>query len=160
MNLNDVNDPTGGHASEGYDALPNGPQVMALVKATVGPTRNDPESVMVSAEFQVMNGNFQGRRVWETYNLKNASDKAMEMGWGNWNALLQACGKLRVSVPDEIYGIPFIGNLGVRKDDPSRNKINSYKPLNGGGAPANTGGHVQQGAAAGGGNAPPWLRRG
>lgn len=159
-NLYDAQDPTGGAVSEGRGPLPKGDYVLALAKSDRVTSKANSANEYVQAEFEVMEGPFARRRVWANFNLWNQSEKAREIAFMDFNALCHACGRLRPEATEELHGIPFRASIGVEKDDPSRNRIIGYKPLNA--APAAQGGGTQQrqpDPAQAGGKAP-WRKSG
>ena len=129
-NLSDAQDPTGGEVSAGRGPLPKGEYVLALAKSDRVTSKQNSANEYVQAEFEVMEGPFARRRVWANFNLWNRSDEAKAIAFRDFNALCLACGRLTPEATEELHGIPFRGYVGTEKDDPSRNKITSYKPLN------------------------------
>lgn len=128
--LGDAHDPTGGEVAAGFGPLPKGNYTLALVKAERKPSKADPNNEYVACEFQVTEGQHATRRVWTNFNLWNNSAQALEIAWRDFNAFCEACGKLRPQDMDVLIGIPFTAYISVDKNDPERNKIASYKPLN------------------------------
>jgi hypothetical protein len=160
-NLYDAQDPTGGAVAEGRGPLPKGEYVLALAKSDRVASKANSANEYVQAEFEVMEGPFARRRVWANFNLWNQSDQARDIAWKDFNALCHACGRLRPQATEELHGIPFRAFVSTEKNDPSRNKISSYKPLNA--APAAQGGTAQtrqaDPAAQSNGKAP-WRKSG
>lgn len=152
-NLGQAYDPTNGERSTGSAPIPVAEYVLAAVKSDYVPAKSG-NGMVAEYEFEVYEGDHKGRRVWARYNLENASAKAVEIAWREYNALKHACGRLNISDTSDLHGIPFRAYVGAVRDNPDRREIKSYKPLNG--APA---GHASQTASPGAGTAnAPWKR--
>lgn len=144
-------DATNGETMADRSTLPLGDVVFAMVKSDRKQAKSNPRNEYVSCEFEIMEGQFQGRRLWTNLNLWNDNAQAVEIANRELNSIMHACGKLRVRSTEELHGIPMRGTVGIDKKDATRNVIKGYAPLNGG-APA---AHHQPAAA--GGNAP-WRK--
>lgn len=147
-------DATNGEMMGERGALPAGEYVAALVKSDRVQAKSNPRNEYVSCEFEVQDGQSQGRRFWTMLNLWNDNAQAVEIAQRELNSMMHACGKLKVRSTDELHGIPMRVILGVKTDAQygDKNTVKSYAPLNGGAA----GGQTQQAA---GGGAAPWRNR-
>lgn len=136
------------------DAIPAGDYVAAMVKSEKkGP--NDKGNSYINCEFEVQDGELQGRRFWTMLNLWNSNSQAVEIAQRELNSIMHACGKLRVDDTEELHGIPMRVAVKV-EDDPkygAQNRVKGYKPLNSSGAAQS---HQHQ-AGQSGGNAP-WRK--
>lgn len=159
-NLDDTHDPTGGEVMRGFEPLPIGEYIAAIVKSD----RSEPNSKgnrRLDIEFNVTDGEFSGRSFWASLNLWNDNQQAVEIAFRELNAIKHACGRLNVSDSSELHGIPMRIYVGAKKGEPERREPKSYKPLNG--APAaqqhRPAAQSHQGAAGGGGSSSaPWKR--
>ena len=136
------------------DALPAGEYVAAMVKSDKkGP--NDKGNSYINCEFEVQEGEAQGRRFWTMLNLWNSNTQAVEIAQRELNSIMHACGKLRVDDTDELHGIPMRVSIKVETDEKygAQNRVKGYKPLNSGGASSGQAGQGDQSS----GNAP-WKR--
>lgn len=148
-------DATDGQGMDSRDALPAGEYVAAVVKSEKrGP--NDKGNSYINLEFEVTEGEHEGRRFWSMLNLWNSSQKAVEIAQRELNSICQACGKLRVSDSEELHGIPMRVKLRIETSAQygDQNRVTGYRPLN-----EVAGGPSQSsfGSAQGGGGAP-WRR--
>ena len=106
-------------------------------------------------ELEVLEGEHQGRRVFDRLNLDNPNQQAVDIAQRTLNAICVATGKMAISDSSELHNVPMIAVLKV---DPARgdygpsNSVRTYKPA-GAATPAQ-----QQTAPSGGGSAPPWKR--
>ncbi len=142
----------GNETMEARDALPAGEYVAAMVKSDRKEAKTA-GNAYINCEFEVQEGELQGRRFWTMLNLWNGNSQAVEIAQRELNSIMHACGKLRVEDTEELHGIPMRVSLKVENDDKygAQNRVKSYKPLNsaGGGAASQ---QSQSGADA------PWKR--
>ncbi|WP_036289597.1 DUF669 domain-containing protein [Methylosinus sp. PW1] len=147
---------------------------LQATQAVVKETKN---GEMYAITFEVIDGQYEGRMLWENYNFRNASEKAQQIGRESLAKLCFAvgAGAFRKSEAEQaICFKPFVGTIGIRKGEGNyadQNSIRAYKPLDGAGQPparpqtakpqratqAQTAAATQQQAAAGGGSRP-WQR--
>lgn len=149
-------DASGGQTMEDRDPFPAGEYVAALVKSDKVESKKSPGNFMISCEFEVTEGEMQGRRFWTNLNLWNSNPTAVEIAQRELNSICHAVGKLRVDDTELLHNIPMRVKIGFQKNDNTRNEVKGYKPLNS--APSgNVGAHATPQSAAGGGNAP-WRK--
>lgn len=132
-NLGNYQDPTGGQMAGDRDVIPPSEVVAAIAKSEEKANKAGTGSY-INLEFEVTEGQHQGRRFWVMLNLNNPNSQAVEIANRELNSICHACGKLRNNVQDtqELHGIPMRIKLGVREQqgfDP-QNVVKSYKPLN------------------------------
>jgi hypothetical protein len=146
-------DATGGDTMDTRDALPAGDYVAAMVKSDRKEARKE-GNAYINCEFEVQEGEMQGRRFWTMLNLWNSNSQAVEIAQRELNSIMHACGKLRVDDTEELHGIPMRVKLKVENDDQygPQNRVTGYKPLNAGPS-ASSGGQQASGAAN-----KPWLQ--
>ena len=145
-------DATGGDTMETRDALPAGDYMAAMVKSDRKEAKTA-GNAYINCEFEVQDGEYQGRRFWTMLNLWNSNTQAVEIAQRELNSIMHACGKLRVDDTEELHGIPMMVSLKVEDNDKygAQNRVKGYKPLNSGGAVS----QQQNGGAA---QSKPWLR--
>lgn len=147
-------DASNGETMGDTSALPAGEYVAAIVKSERREARAGNGNAYINLEFEVQDGEKQGRRFWTMLNLWNSNATAVEIAQRELNSICQATGRLRVKDTEELHGIPMTVNVGVKEDSYGvKNVTKGYKPLNG--APPRSQQTQQQ--PSGGGNAP-WRR--
>lgn len=154
-NLNGYN-AEGGDTMDTRDTLPVGEYVASIVKSDRQESRNKPGNAYLNVEFEVMEGECEGRHFWTMLNLWNSNAQAAEIAQRELNSICHAVGKLRVDDSSELHGIPMRVTLKVEADDKygPQNRVKGYKPLNGEAPTAattrqtSTGGGTSNGAAA------------
>lgn len=119
--------------SKDFSAMPAGDYPMQAIEFEVKQTK-DKMGDYISAQFEVVGGNYNGRKVFENYNVKNASAKAVQIALSNLKSLVVACGgtgqeRLTLSLLNGFRGTEFTAKLGIEKDDRGeKNRIKAYKP--------------------------------
>ncbi|WP_299663874.1 DUF669 domain-containing protein [uncultured Ruegeria sp.] len=150
-NLGGSYDATNGQTMDDRTALPAGEYVAAIVKSERQESKSKPGNAYINCEFEVQEGDAQGRRFWTMLNLWNDNSQAVEIAQRELNSIMHACGKLRVEDTDELHGIPMRVKLKVENNEQygPQNRVATYKPLNA--APGDT---TQSGQTSGAGGAP------
>lgn len=145
-------DASNGETMGDSSALPAGEYVAAIVKSEHREAKAGNGNAYINLEFEVQDGDKQGRRFWTMLNLWNSNTTAVEIAQRELNSICQACGKLRINDSEELHGIPMLVKLGVKSDSyGEKNVTKGYKPLNSGAS------RSQPQQSSGGGNAP-WRR--
>lgn len=135
-------------------ALPAGEYVAAMVKSERREAKANNGNAYINCEFEVTEGECQGRRFWTMLNLWNSNTQAVEIAQRELNSIMHACGRLRVNDTEELHGIPMRVKLKVKTDDyGEKNEVATYQPLNA--APGN-GAATQHGGQSGGDA--PWKK--
>lgn len=144
----------GNETMEARDALPAGEYIAAMVKSERKEAKTA-GNAYINCEFEVQEGEAQGRRFWTMLNLWNSNSQAVEIAQRELNSIMHACGKLRVEDTEELHGIPMRVTLKLENDDKygPQNRVKGYKPLNSAGA--STVGQSQGEQSSGGA---PWKR--
>lgn len=136
FDLNSVSEDTNSGGS--YELLPQGEYIMQcnaceerLTKAGTGSYLN--------AEFEIVDGEYAGRRVWQNFNVNNPNEKAQSIGRAELKRWANAAGKPAATDSDELIGEMFRGVVGVQKGNngyADSNIIKKFSPMSGQAAPA------------------------
>lgn len=111
-----------------FDPLPPGRYKAHLTNSEVVATKAG-TGELLKLTFEVLEGDYAGRLVFDHLNISNQSEKAQQIGRGMLASLCQACGKNgMVSDSIELHEIPIQIKLGI---DPSpgydpRNKVKGF----------------------------------
>jgi hypothetical protein len=89
---------------------------------------------------QVLNGEYQNRKVWDRLNLINPNAKTVEIAKGTLSAICRAVGVLTPQDSSDLHGKPLRIKVTVRKSDEygEQNEVKAYKPRLAGPAPMMT----------------------
>jgi hypothetical protein len=129
-----------------FDVLPAGEYDAVIVSSVVEPTSKG-DGKFLKLELQVLNGEYQNRKLTSRLNLWNPSAKAQEIARGELSSICRAVGVLTPNDSSDLHNKPLRVKVIVRKSDEygDQNEIKAYKPRNAGPGPA-----------APGGNGKPW----
>ena len=149
--------------STGFDLIPNNTQVVALVSEIAPKPTKAAGGLMYAFTFDVVEGDYTGRKLWHNANVKNASPKAEQIGREEIAAIQAATGCHGSPDLSGVFNVPMILTVGVKKDAEygDKNVIKSFKPY----AATGTSPQQQQQAVqtaqtqqAGGQQTPAWAR--
>lgn len=105
--------------------------------------------------FQIIDGEFKGRKCWSRLNLDNPNAQAVKIARGELSAICRAVGVMQPKDSVELHDKPLAIKVGLekRKDTGEfSNTIKGYEKTGGAGTAA------PQPVAAGGPGTPPWQK--
>lgn len=100
---------------------------------------------MVKAQFQVLGGEYDNRRIFENFNIEHGNGKVVEIAMRGIKSWAIACGltgneRLTMGLLKSLEGVEFLASVKIEQDKTGQygpqNRIRAYKPLPGAGAPA------------------------
>ena len=157
---------------QGQDAnsvLPVGDYLMQVVQSEVRATK-DGSGQYVWLEFDILDGEHQGRKYWERLNIWNANPQAADIANKALTSLTRACGMVAIEDTEDLHFKPIKVRMGVskRKDTGELQNRATYLSAQDGGAPQAPTHAPAQGPAHGaaarpaptasaGAKAPPWA---
>ena len=115
--------------NQGFDVLPAGEYEACIVASQMKPTK-DGTGKFLELELQILNGQFQNRKVFDRINLVNQSAKAVEIAKGTLSAICRAVGVLTPQDSSELHNKPLRIKVSVRKSEEygDGNEVKAYKP--------------------------------
>ena len=126
-----------------FEPIPPGDYVLQCVG--VEATYSKAGNRMIKAQFQVIGGAHDNRRIFEVFNISHANPEVVTIAQRSIKAWAMACGytgneRLSMAMLQSMEGREFIGNVKVDKDKSGQyqdsNRLRGYKPLPGAVAPA------------------------
>lgn len=150
-----------------FDTLPAGDYQVMVVASDVKPTKAG-TGFYLELELEVVNGQHQGRRIWDRLNISNQNKTAEDIGQRQLSQLCHAVGVLNVGDSSELHDKPCIAKVVVKKSEQygDQNEVKGYvsnkmtsasaaappaAPAQAAPAPAT--------ATAAADDTPPWLRK-
>lgn len=139
-----------------FTALPAG-QYVAIITGSEEKVTKAGTGKYLQLTFEVMDGQFKGRKLWDRLNLWNQNQTAKDIAQRALGAICRALGVLRPNDSAELHNKPLLITVDVELDDRQResNVIKKYSPLSAD-TPAPAVGIPAQAPAAPG--AMPWAR--
>lgn len=149
---------------EDLSPIPVGEYVVQITDSDVKPTKSG-NGHRLELTFEVMDGEYKGRKVFEGLNLDNPNPKAVEIAQRDLSAICHAVGKLQVSDSQELHYKPLVIRVDIEERDgySPRNVVKAYKAVAGGGGNAPATGAATAAPAATSASpssaAPPWAQK-
>lgn len=162
-----------------FDPVPPGEYVVQVINSEMKTTK-DNAGQYLSLEMDIIDGAYQGRKVFDRLNLQNNNAKTVEIAQRTLSAICHATGVLNLSDSEQLHFKPVVAKVVVKPASgqySASNEIKGYTAVNGQGAtvvplqqgqqqnrqgpqqqPANQQ-QAQPKAAAAGGGTPPWRRK-
>jgi hypothetical protein len=117
----------------GREALPAGWYNAVMDESEMKATR-DGLGAYLNCRFNVVDGQFAGRKVYALLNLKNANAQAMEIAFKELSAIAHAVGVLHIADSSQLHNRPLKIKVKVDKDKSGEyedsNRITMYKNIN------------------------------
>lgn len=122
--------------NEGFDVLPAGEYDAVIVNSEVKTTTAG-DGKYLKLELQILNGQFQNRKVWDNLNIWNNNAQAVQIAKGTLSAICRAINVLTPQDSAELHNKPLRVKLAIKKDAEygDKNVVRSYKPRQAGPAP-------------------------
>jgi hypothetical protein len=115
--------------NEGFDVIPPG-EYEACITASEMKATKDGTGSYLNLEIQILNGQFQNRKLFEKLNLVNRNETAVTIAKGTLSAICRAVNVLTPNDSSELHNLPLRISVGVekRKDNGEMtNRIKSFK---------------------------------
>ena len=136
-----------------FEPLPAGNYLSMMVDSEWKDTKSG-SGKYLQIDWEVIDGDHKGRRLFERLNLKNSNDTAVKIANGTLSAICHAVGVLQLKDSAQLHGKPCVVKVKIeeRNDRPGEmtNRISGYESSNAASAPAP--------AAAAPGAKPPWKK--
>lgn len=118
---------------DSFSPLPPGEYRVGIMNSELKGTRSGGN--MLSFTYEVMDGDFQGRKVWDRLNLWHSNPVTVEIAMRQLKSIATASGYPNPNyIPDssELHGREMRVKLAIRKDDNGNEyqDIKAYLPLN------------------------------
>jgi len=115
--------------SESFDPIPAGEYLCVIIASDEKPTKAGNGSYL-ELEFEVIDGPYQGRKLWDRLNLANPNELAVKIARATLSAICRAVGVMEPKDSCELHDLPLLVKVRVEKradtDEPS-NVIKGYK---------------------------------
>lgn len=118
-----------------FGTIPPGDYEACIINSEMKATK-DGQGSYLNLEIQVINGQYQNRRLFDKLNLVNKNEQAVTIAKGTLSAICRAVNVLTPNDSAELHNKPMRITVGSRKNDykngEMENYIKSYKPRSGG----------------------------
>lgn len=123
------------------DPVPPGDYTLKMDSSEPRQTK-DQTGMMLACVFSILDPEYEGRKVFTNFNIRNKSDVAQRIGIADFKALCMACGIEFADARADtavLLDVPFMAKIGMSKARDGyepRNEIKKYYPAGGAAAPA------------------------
>jgi hypothetical protein len=136
------------------EAIPAGKYQAVIVESEMKSTKNG-NGHFLELTFEVVEGEYKGRKVWSRLNLDNPNQTAVKIAQGELSAICRAVNVMQPKDSVELHNLPLEVTVKCKKRDDSGEITNEIK----GYAPKNNSANPSAPAGQGNSNAAPWQRR-
>lgn len=139
-----------------FDPIPAGKYPAVIVASEEKPTKAGTGSYL-QLEFQVIEGEYEGRKVWARLNLNNPNDQAVGIARAELSSICRAVNVMKLTDSAQLHDLPLVIKVSQRKNPESGeigNEIKGYEPK-AGNAATPTKSATNGGAAS----TPPWKKK-
>jgi len=144
--------------NDSFDPIPNGDYLCIITTSEMKPTKAG-DGAYLELELQVIEGPYQGRKLWDRLNLNNANETTVKIAKGTLSSICRAVGVLQPTDSCELHDLPLVAKVACRKRDDTEeltNVIKSYKKRDAVAAvPASSPAPAKAAATS---STPPWKR--
>lgn len=131
--------PNPNETEESFDIVPAG-EYIAVISASDYVVNKKQTGMILKLTYEILDGEFKGRKVFETLNLENENAQTVQIAKKTLNSICLACGVNVVQDSAQLHGIPMLIDVKVQPEKDgydAQNKIKKHLPVNGQ-APAQT----------------------
>jgi hypothetical protein len=136
-----------------FDPLPASKYLACITESEMKATKNG-SGQFLNLTFQVLDGEYKGRKVWARLNLKNQNVQAEQIARGQLSAICRAVGVMTPRDSLELHNLPLVITVKIKKREDTgdlQNEISGYSKKDGTLAPPAT-------TAPAATSTPPWKR--
>lgn len=133
LNTEDLPEP------DSLEPVPAGEYLVEIIESDALQTKAG-NGERLAITFEVIDGEFRGRKIWDGISYRHSNPKAQEIGQKQINALCRAIGfSGHLEDSTQLHGTPLVVRVIVGQDDPQyrpKNIVKAYKAANEAPAPA------------------------
>lgn len=98
-----------------FEVLPPGKYRAQIVQSEMQPTRQG-DGQMLCLEFDLLDGPYQGRKLWERLNLVNRNQTTVEIAQRQLSAICHAIDRIQVTDSEQLHFRPMLLTVVVEMD--------------------------------------------
>lgn len=155
FNLNELPD-----NESGFEPVPAGEYQVEIKKVEAKETRNK-DGMYFNFRLDILGPSNAGRIIFAIVNVKNASEKAQQIGQGQLKDIMRALNLQSVSNTDQFVGGKLTVKIDIEKSEQygNSNRVRAFKAIGGSVAPMSAANPILNAAPAApavAGSTPPW----
>lgn len=118
---------------QSFEPIPKGEYTLQIENAEVKTTKAG-TGEYINATMLVVGGEYDGRKLFTTYNIKNPNQVAVDIGMGQLKSMMKSAGRdnFQLQTVGDLCGLTFKANVKIKIDNEygDKNEISSYKKYN------------------------------
>jgi hypothetical protein len=112
-----------------FEAIPAG-DYKAIIDASETKNTKDGTGKYLQLTFQIIEGEYKGRLIWDNLNLSNSSQIAEEIAKKKLAKICNCIGKHQVKKSEELHNIPLLIKIGTKQyNGNNKNIVKNYKAI-------------------------------
>ena len=111
---------------QAFDPLPAGKYVAVITESEEKPTKKGDGSYL-QLTFQVIEGEFENRKVWARLNLNNPNDQAVGIARAELSAICRSVNVMKLTDSAQLHDLPLTIKVSQRKNQESGEMTNEIK---------------------------------
>ena len=134
-----VNFDATGHQPQSFDPLPSAWYNVRMVEGLETPVKNKPANTYFKSVFEVIDGEFKGRKLFHNFNFKNDNETAVKIAYDQLATICHAVGILKIQSMEQLFNKPLQAKVklkaavmeddGVTEKYEAGNEIKGFRPL-------------------------------
>ena len=112
-----------------FEPIAAGKYVAVITDSQMKSTKNG-DGKYLELTFEVVEGQYKGRKLWSRLNLENPSEQAVQIARGELSAICRAVGVMKPVDSAELHNLPLCIKVACKKRDDTgeiTNEIKAYK---------------------------------
>lgn len=109
-----------------FDPIPAGKYVAAITESEMKPTKSGTGHYL-ELTFDILDGQYKGRKVWSRLNLDNPNAQAVQIARGELSAICRAVGIMQPQDSIELHNLPLSIKVACKKRDDTGEITNEIK---------------------------------
>lgn len=109
-----------------FDPIPAGKYIAAITESEMKPTKNG-NGHYLEMTFDILDGQYKGRKVWARLNLDNPNATAVQIARGELSAICRAVGVMQPQDSIELHNLPLSIKVTCKKRDDTGEITNEIK---------------------------------
>ena len=138
--------------SVAFEPIPAGKYIAAVTASEMKPTKKGDGSYL-ELEFTVIEGEYQGRKVWDRLCISHPNSQTVKIAQGNLSAICRAVGVMQPKDSVELHNLPLQITVKLKKRQDNGDLTNEIK-----GYESKTAAEGKPTQAPAGDSTPPWKR--
>lgn len=111
---------------DSFEPVPAGKYLAIISDSEMKPTKSG-SGHYLEITFDIIDGNFKGRKVWARLNLDNPNAQAVQIARGELSAICRAVGVLQPRDSAELHNLPLAVKVSVKKREGNGELTNEIK---------------------------------